>query len=268
MRKQWIIALLVAVFLLSTTDNFGQQTDMWSLVNFYKSDENQMSNISNSDSTCINDINRAQVDIGKGKITFCTPIGFMFGMIRFENELKQLVKEHNLLFENDYYSDVIFENSTQGCYCSIMAKHIEEKYAFDFRRRMYEQADSLFLARTVNNKKIVESYFCDIPPGPNDQGPIEYLYLKVQMDSIDSNIHIENEVYLNIDFTVELDGSLSDFQLLDNNLNANEHGNTLQQLKQYAFEIIKETGKWNPGQVKRQFVRTRQNGRIYFLPKK
>ena len=102
-------------------------------------------NPDSNDSLCINNIKRAKEDISKGKIVFTQQVGFLFGHLRYEAELKLLCKEEGLYYEVDLITDVIFEGQTQGCYGYYMDNIIKEKYGDDFKSKLHKKADSLSL---------------------------------------------------------------------------------------------------------------------------
>ncbi len=72
---------------------------------------------------------------------------------------------------------------------------------------------------------------------------------------------------MDISFVIELDGSMTSFQVYDHYFYTESNENYFSQLRDYAFRVVKETEHWNPGQIQDNFVRTRQGVRVYFISK-
>lgn len=82
------------------------QNDYKGIINYYDYTSNYINKPKKKDTTCISEINEANKDIENGKIVFCSPVGFIFGLLRFEDELKEVVESYGLEFKIDLISDV------------------------------------------------------------------------------------------------------------------------------------------------------------------
>src|ERR1700751_4065183 len=157
-----VAMLLMTLFLFACGQNKNQDKQ----VSFIQPDnpENRLAKYiekpSDKDSMCIKEIERAKRDISKGRIVFCMPMGFGSFQLRQEEQIQQLCKKNNLVFEYETFSDVIISGQTQGCYGAYMDKVIQDKFGVGFKEKLLNKADGILLA---SNDTIVY-YLCDKRP--------------------------------------------------------------------------------------------------------
>jgi len=232
-----------------------------------------VSNPDHNDKLCISEIKRAKIDIEKGKIVFCQRVGFLFGGIRYESELKKLCKQNSLVFGFDMISDVVFEGQTQGCYGNYMDKVIIEKYGLNFKENLHKTADSLYLVRTKLENKTVQYWDCDERPRlPNeikrtsDELPdIHIADLDIKETKGDSG----GWPFFDLGFKVEKDSTITGFYVRSFVSETDENIKFKDRLFTVAVDYLKKNYPvWIPGKIKGIPVRTNNNVRIYFVKDK
>ena len=228
-----------------------------------------VSNPNDKDTLCISEINRAKKDIENGKIIFTQSAGFLFGEIRYENELRQLCKENELTFDFDLIGCVVFEGQTQGCYGDYMDKIIIEKFGIDFKEKLHKQADSLFLVNADLNNKVVQYWDCDERPklpSENERTSDYLTTIKVK----DVNIEKDESEYggwpfFDLGFIVEKDSTINGFYISNYVAHLDKNEKFKSKLFEIAVDHIKKIYPvWNPGKIDGVSVRTDNNVRIFF----
>ncbi len=257
-----IILLIAFSFLVQAQD------DLKWIINYYNYTSNYIQKPKKKDTTCINEINEAKKDIDNGKIVFCSPVGFLFGMLRFEDELKEVVESYGLEFKIDLISDVEFEGQTQGCYGAFMTNFIKNEFGNDFREKVYYQADSLYIKRVSDQNKIVDCWDCDIAPHLIGEKPDYNYTLTLYADTLNFPINFNETILMDIDFIIELDSTTNNYQVSNKVLGTQQNEKYYQNLLDYSINELKKIDKWCPGQLNNSNVKTRQNTRIYITNRK
>lgn len=227
-------------------------------------------NPDSNDSLCINDVKRAKEDISKGKIVFTQQVGYLFGHLRYEAELKLLCKEEGLNYEVDLISDLICEGQTQGCYGYYMDNIIIEKYGDDFKSKLHKKADSLFLVNVNNQDEAVRYWYCDERPRlPNESKRTDAYIPSVKI----TEPYIQEKEgrfggwpFFDLGFIVEKDSTVTNFHI--GNFVAKHNGN--EKYKNELYDIVVKHIKenypiWIPGKVSGIPVRTYNNVRIHIM---
>ena len=175
-----------------------------------------------SDTLCTSGLRKAE---RQAKDTLCYVIwtGSLGRPLRYENELRDLVKKHGLKFNYEFGSDVVYKNHTQGCYKDYMDKKLTERFGKNFKIRQHLKADSLFLANHLNDT--ICSWDCDKEPrfinkriGPDGIDIEVKLPIKEKRNEWTSNGQKMFAVYrpfMDIQFTVDKNGNVSTIKLLD-----------------------------------------------------
>ena len=225
-----------------------------------------------TDTLCISDIKRAKKDVEKGKIVFTQRVGFLFGNIRYEKELRELCKQNGLVFDFDVMSDFVFEGETQGCYGNYMDKIIIEKFGAEFKDNLHKKADSLFLARTNLENKYVQYWDCDERPRlPTEikRTTDEFPDISVaDLDIKECKGEYGGWPFIDLGFMVEKDSTISSFYLRNFVPQLEENKRFKEKLIALAVDYIKTNYPvWIPGKIKGIPVRTINNVRIFFIKK-
>lgn len=218
------------------------------------------------DSLCIYDIRRAKKDISDGKMVFTQSAGFLFGFMRYEDELKQLCKGHGLVFDFDMISCIVFEGQTQGCYGQYMDEIIRKKFGADFKARLHAQADSMFLVNAASNRRIVKSWDCDERPRlPTEQKRMTDYIPNITVMEVDIKPNGNQWPFFDLGFVIETDSTISNFYINNFAAEAEENEKYKEKLFSIAVEHVKsQYPLWVPGKIKGIPVRTDNNVRVFF----
>lgn len=216
------------------------------------------------DWTCRDGIKRAEEEIANGKVVFTQEIGFLYGFIRHERELKSLCKSMGIEFDYDARSCIWEDGQTEGCYSATMDNELIERFGRNFRTEMLKKADSLFLHNVQTNGRIVDYYNCDEEPTS-----IADFKASLQVDQFPIRKKEGPHggwPFVDMDFVIELDSSIGSFEA--SNFLANDSSNIPYKnrlIKLAKNYLIQEYPKWNPGRINSIPVRTRHNVRIFFI---
>ena len=214
-----------------------------------------------NDSLCINDINRAKKDSANGKIIFAHDYGMFSGQIRYEKEIRTLCKEYGLRFVfQDYQWGLISEGETPGCYREYMDKIIYDKFGVDFKDKMHEKADSLYLINVSRQNKVVKYWDCDERPRlPNENKRTEDYIPDIKVNKV--MIEKDTSPFFDIGFIVEKDSTINSFYTDSYFPHKYEY-----ELFKIAVKHISVTYPvWIPGKIKGVPVRTDNNVRVHFI---
>ena len=271
--KKTFCLLIILSFLYSCNDQ-KQQTDIEknevALVQ-NKKVFNPIEYVANPESTdelCISDINKAKTDINENGIAFTQAAGFLFGHIRYENELKKLCKEKGLNYNVNLLSCVQMEGLTQGCYGAYMDMMLIKKYGEDFKKDMHRKADSLFLENVIQNNIAVYYGDCDERPVIADRSnrdgvpPLNVTDIEIKEDKSEFG----GWPFFDVGFIVEKDSTISTVYM--NSWVAQSKSN--EKYKNPLFKKVKEYlitkyPNWSPGSINGVSVRTKSNVRIYLV---
>jgi hypothetical protein len=229
-------------------------------------------NPNSNDTLCLSEIERAKKDIENGKIVFTQSAGLLFGDIRYETELRDLCKINGLVFDFDLIGCVVFEGQTQGCYGDYMDKIIIDRYGIDFKENLHKKADSLFLAKTQSENKLVRYWDCDERPRlPNETKRTSDYIPSITVDSPDIKEKKGNYggwPFFDMGFIVEKDSTISGFYSSNFVAQLDENEKYKNELFEIAVKYIKtEYPIWVPGKVNGVAVRTDNNVRIFITKK-
>lgn len=225
------------------------------------------------DTTCIYEIERAKKDINNGKIVFSENFGFGNKEFRYFKELKELCKQNGLEYSYDLIGCVQYNNQTQGCYTAYMDIVIAEKFGEDFKIKLHQKADSLFLVRAKLENKIVQYWDCDERPRLPDETKRTNDYL-TSISISKPDIKENKEEYggwpfFDIGFIIEKDSSISDYYISNFVPQLEENEKYKDELFKIAIDYIEENySVWVPGKIKDVLVRTDNNVRIFLEKEK
>jgi hypothetical protein len=222
------------------------------------------------DSLCIGEIQRAKADIHKRKIVFTQTVGFAYGHMRYEDELRVLCKENGLELDFDLISCIVVEGQTQGCYGDYMDEVIFKKFGHDFKESLHRQADSLFLINTNKKNRAVEYWDCDDRPRLPGETKRTNDYLP-DIHITASGVELKGNKglwpFFDLGFIVEKDSTLSGFYVRNFVAEQKENEKYKDKLFAIAVEHIKTNYPvWIPGKIKGVPVRINNNVRIFLKP--
>ena len=177
--------------------------------------------ISQSDTTCINAINKAKADIGNGNLSYCHGHKILnFSGLRSHFELDSLLRSQGINTHVNYSdivsTDKVYEGQTQGCYCDYMRYYIDKKNGKYFIDSLIEVSDSLFLVNNINDT--LYSPVWDTKPNyPSSLDTVDLRdfseTLQEDIDSIliypkgyKSRPNVSTNAYVDINFVVDKSG--------------------------------------------------------------
>ncbi len=230
-----------------------------------------------TDTTCINAIHKAKVDIGNGKLSYCHGHKILhISGLRSHFELDSLLQTYGI---NTYiaYSDIIstdkvYAGQTQGCYCDFMRYYIDKKYGKSFIDSLIEISDSLFLVNNINDT--LYSPVWDTKPNyPSSLDTVDLRdfseTLQEDIDSIliypkgyKSRPNVLTNAYVDIDFVVDKSGRATinsfDFTFdLEGNLKY------IKYFEKAISENFRKSG-WTPATIRYKPVISEVRLRVYF----
>jgi len=150
-----------------------------------------------------------------------------------------------------------------------MDRTIKEKFGINFHAYLVKKADSLFLARTIKDRAIVNHGDCDKKPlalsetgKTNDPVPI----IVVTKPGIkEKKVGYDNWPHLVLKFTVETDSTISDVHVTDFTAQVEENKQYKDQLISIAIEHVKMNYPvWIPGQINGVPVRASSDITVHF----
>ena len=260
--------IILTLLILTSLTTFAQENK--DVLDYKTMMLSYVRNPDSNDTLCRTEIERAKNDLGNGKIVLTQQAGFIFGDLRYENELRRLCIENGFVFEFDMLGCVVFEGQTQGCYGYFMDNFIIEKFGKNFKENLHHKADSLFLVKANEQNKVVEYWDCDERPRlPNEKKrTTDYLpSIKVKnLEIIKDESEYGGWPFFDLGFIVEKDSTISNFHIRY----WVAHLETNEKFKEILFELAvshmkTEYPKWIPGKVIRIPVRTDNNVRIHFV---
>ncbi|HQF10670.1 MAG TPA: hypothetical protein PKV22_00145 [Paludibacteraceae bacterium] len=235
-----------------------------------KQNKSKFDNISKKDTTCLNDIKEAKIDIQKGKLVYCyTMGGLLYQGLRSEKEAALVFKQNNIEFRGVMVSDLVNENQTH-CYCPFMEEKIVEKYGEKFVDSLLNIADEKYLINHINDTMYYAD--CDRRPNyPNDkddsnddhsivlQNELEKKitypkgYIKIKNKTYEDSAFVDILFYVNKKGEAKIQGFWFNFDIKANT-----------KFKSYLESEIKKyikTENWTPAQIRGKNVNSDMNFR-------
>jgi len=234
-----------------------------------KESKSRFDNISEKDTTCLNGIKEAKIDIQKGKLVYCYVMGgLLYHGLRSEKELTLVLKQNNIEFRGITVSDVVDPNQTQ-CYCPFMEEKISEKYGKKFIDSILDVSDKLYLKNSINDTLYYAD--CDKRPNyPNDNSEYQDDYSDVLQKEVETKMiypkgyikRRKNDDYAFVDirFYVSKKGESKalNFNFLTNIETNHKFKKELEkEIKKYL-----KTENWKPAQIRGENVNSDMNFRF------
>lgn len=218
------------------------------------------------DTLCRQDIERAENDVKNGNIVLCVLSGgFGFQALRYQKQLFELCKQHNLGFRYELLGCVIVDGSTQGCYSTYMNHIIDEKYGLNFRDSIMSVADSML---SVSNDTVFYSK-CDKKPFLPDIDVYKDSFKIMLPEKLSKKIipsRYGELPYMEIGLYVDTNGIPSGF-FGDGFYDAENKNipNLERELRKLGIDQVRKYTYWEPGRIKGRKVITEVSVKVYFL---
>lgn len=221
-----------------------------------------------SDSTCITDLNKAKLDVKRGKLVFYSQyFGKRYKKRRSIETLKKLCKNNGLEFKVELMKCIAKEGQTDGCYINFMNKTVANKFGENFKSEMYQKADSLFTEKVINENLTLFSFFCDKEPKPILENK-KYIESTLDINHLDLKKTSQGGIWPSMDlsFIVEKDGTISKFYCDNYISNIDDNLKFKDDLYKIAVQEMKtKYSNWVPGSLNNKNVRTDANIRFTFI---
>lgn len=221
-----------------------------------------------NDTNCLNAIKRAENDLKNEKNIYCKSFGMLSNLVeeRHTKEFDSILKSKNIEIKSAYYSDIVYENKRQNCYCELMNMVFEKKYGNNFIDSIHFISDSIWIRKNPDlifsktglngiwNKPALfpGDKFYDSEYHTGLQEKFDELY-----DKYDRNYLVTNKengvAQIRIDIYVDRLGksTVKDYYItyFDNHTNKENYNKSYHKsIKDLAFKLIKEN-KWKPATV-------------------
>lgn len=218
--------------------------------------------VSESDTTCLNEISQAKNDLEKGKLTYCHYSGNLIHYyLRSEKELIDILRENKIDFKNEGSSCVVYENQTEHCYCELMREKINEKYGEQFVDSLLNIADEKYLVKHINDTMYYAN--CDSRPKyPFDGDDNEDEHSVILQKEIDQTFvypkgyikrpNYDVSAFVDISFYVDKfgDAQITSFRF---QFGVKSNHKFEEYFERELNKIIKTKG-WKPAQIRKQNV--------------
>jgi hypothetical protein len=222
------------------------------------------------DTTCKHEVNSANADILKGKLTYCHFIGMVSSGFRSENEFMTALRIYNITYRTQAISDVITDQ-TQGCYCDFMSDKISERYGIKFIDSLLNIADSIYLANNINDT--IRYTDCDAWPryagDPDTSNSEQSAIFQEQCDvkikypvGYRKKTDLNNAAFVNVYFIVSKTGEA---KIVGYHFLFDKESNDIYEpyFRRQIEKIANKQG-WTPAQIRKQNVTSEFTLRVYF----
>ncbi len=138
----------------------------------YKSEDPvYLKNPEESDTMCINAIERAKIDLKnyEGIFTQATCFGCEFRP--YIQEIKEIVINKGFKFQIEDYGCVIFEGQTDGCYSGYVNMIMKDRFGQDYYQDILDEAKENFIFNLVKNDSIISIYALEEDEKPKLRNP-------------------------------------------------------------------------------------------------
>lgn len=271
MRKYCAIFLLVFLSLISCKKEINGKGNLQApetvRLFFNNNDPKYLSDPPESDTLCINDIERAKRDIKKHRKLFITTICFGCDSKPFETEIEDVLQRRKIKQVIEDIGCVAYEGQTQGCYSGYVTLKMKEQYGDNYFSEIEKEAESIFIKNTTENNKVVSIYDLEDTEKPkiiSQKINIESDYYTTIIVNLPVKIDSYKHLFADITFIIEKDGRISTLSV-SNWVNNAVDEKFKTQLITLALKTLKEDyNHWNPGKYKNNIVRTENTLRVSF----
>lgn len=221
------------------------------------------------DTNCLNAIKTAKNDLKKGRDIYCKSYGMLlnFEEERHAKEFDSILKSKSIEIKNAHYSDVVYKNKRQNCYCELMNLVFEERYGSKFIDSIHFISDSIWVRKnpdlifsrgSINGKWHKPALF----PGDKFYNSEYHTGLQEKFDELfkyDEKYIITNKdngfgvAQIRVDVYVDKFGNsaIKDYYItyFDTKANKKNYNKSYHEsIKNLAFNLIKQN-KWKPATV-------------------
>lgn len=224
--------------------------------------ESYLDNIPKTDTTCLEEVKKADTDIKNGKLTFCHFAGsLLFRPLRSGKEMDSLLKTYGIDYKEKITSDVEYEGQTQGCYCYFMKEQIDKKYGKTFIDSLLNISDSLYVLNNINDTFYYAN--CDTRPNyPGDTNTESDEYSAVFQQDFDNNIKYpkgyikkgisDSSAFVDVNFYVDKSGNafITDYWFLFNIKTNHKYEKYFER----QIEQAMQKKGWTPARIRNQKV--------------
>lgn len=231
--------------------------------------------IHTNDTNCLSAVKKAENDLKNKKNIYCKSYGMLSNLEeeRHTKEFDSILNSKNIEIKIAHYSDIVYENKRQNCYCELINLVFEEKYGSKFIDSIHFLSDSIWIRKKTDlvfskhglngiwNKPALfpGDKFYDSEYHTGLQEKFDELFNKYDRNYIVTNKENGNGVAnIRIDVYVDRLGNATinnyyityfDVEAKKENYNKSYH----ESIKNLAFKLINET-KWKPATVGNIYV--------------
>jgi hypothetical protein len=192
-----------------------------------------------TDTACLAELRKAQQDFLNNKLVYVS--AFDGGFERYDDELKEILGEHNIIY------DPIGMNCSEYnmCYGHYMDSIIIQRHGSRFMDSMRLRADILYRSKWAT--KTYRSFGVDIAPDYCAMQPEQYILSRLRLpDNWDDKPMINWRQYIMLDVLIDSTGTVSlvSFDTASNLKKSNQK--YLSYFKKEIEKIIRTMGRWQP----------------------
>ncbi|MDU0368866.1 hypothetical protein ACFPAF_00550 [Hymenobacter endophyticus] len=192
-----------------------------------------------TDTACLAELQKAQQDFLKNKLVYVS--AFDGGFERYDDELKEILSEHNIVYEPIGMNCIGYNM----CYGHYMDSIIIQRHGNRFLDNMRRKADQLYLSRWAT--KTYRSFGVDIAPDYCAMQPEQYILSKLYMPANWDNKPMTNwRQFIMLDVLIDSTGTVSlvSFDTASNLKKSNQKHRAY--FKKEIARIIRSMGRWQP----------------------
>lgn len=116
-----------------------------------QNDNSFVKKVNPRDTFCLKEINEANRDIKNNKLVYCHYVGnIIWNDLRSEKEMKSLLGNYKIDFQNESSPCVIDTRLNYNCYCELMQEKIDNKFGKKFIQNLLNKSDSLWVLKNLD----------------------------------------------------------------------------------------------------------------------
>lgn len=271
MKKLYLTYFILVVFTLGCREKNIKDAEKRIIDTIYvkSNDLKYLTNPDSVDILCKEDVERAKKDLKEHLGVYVKTICFGCDFKPYETELEEIVKRKHFKLGIQEFSCMVGIGQTPGCYKGYIDLEMKKKFGVDYDIKIENEAEKLFIENIINKGRTINVIHLERKDYPKllnknlliDSGGLTSLRTQIPIEQNSSS-----RVFLDLEFIVEKNGTLSNFRVsnwVNNEYKENEK--VKQKLFEFAINEFKSTyNHWKPGMYKKHVVRTEQTLRVYF----